>query len=232
MNISKSKIEYLTHCWNFQRGCLNPLSVCPTMGTCWARSLADRFNKGVFAPSFKIGVLVAGFPMKPARIGVCYTGDLFGPWVDSGIIEKAKTRVWSHPEHTFLFLTKNPQRYAEFNPWPDNAWVGCSITGAETQERQMEMANYLLNADAKIRWISYEPMLGELQLRRSLKSLQWLVIGAQSGPGAVKPPLEWATDVIETAEMMGHPIWIKKNLLKSLPYLNLRQELPKRLERL
>lgn len=133
--MNKTKIEYLNYCWNFYPGCRNGCSYC------WARKRAIRFNNGDFEPRLRPELLLDPINLKkPSRIGVCFTGDLFGDWVDPKQLicwQDSPGTVWLGPErafaldedalttgslsellfyvikrcpqHTFIFLTKQPQ---------------------------------------------------------------------------------------------------------------------------
>ncbi len=81
--MNKSKIEYLTHAWNFYTGCNHwKTGVCAVGENCWAKGLADRFHRP-FEPTLHPELLLDPLRLKkPGRIGVCFTGDLFGDWVD------------------------------------------------------------------------------------------------------------------------------------------------------
>lgn len=134
--------------------------------------------------------------------------DLFGDWVPDEWIQQIKDTVRSihNRHHTFQFLTKNPKRLKDFNPWPRNAWVGTTVTNqADSDERIIEM----LKVDASVRFVSHEPLLGKILLPADL---QWAIIGAQTGPGAVKPEAEWVRNLIDQYRAGGVPLFLKDNL--------------------
>jgi len=65
---------------------------------------------------------------KGKFIFVVSLGDLFGWWVPSDWIVKVLRVVAQYPGKTFLFLTKNPCRYLEFEEFfPENAILGVTI---------------------------------------------------------------------------------------------------------
>jgi protein gp37 len=187
-----TSIEYLTHHWPVVTGCSFG---CPW---CWARKNANvrpichaytyrnegddwvegRFDQPILHP----GRL--DFPLrrkKPARIGVCFTGDLFGPEVPEEHIRRAFRVMASAPWHNYLVLTKRANR---MNLWlsatdslpyddltvrpfpPRTAWLGVSVT---TQAEADERIPLLLATPAARRWVSIEPMLGWVGLRDFLR---------------------------------------------------------------
>lgn len=219
--MNKTRIEYGTHAWNPVQGCQHGSNICATASTCWARAMATRFGRD-FKPSFHHELLQQPFGLRhpeTSRILVCFTGDLGGAWVPLSWQQAVVNVIRQCHAPQFLLLSKNPNWYAQFNPWPDNAWVGMSITGAETPERQIAMFNALRQVDCAVRWLSYEPMLGAIHIP---DWLDWVVMGAQSGRGAVVPTQDWLRGL---HAITPWPYWEKNNLAKYLKR-PLRQEMP------
>ena len=249
MTLSRSKIEYVLnpdgspgYSYPIFTGCSQPASVCYTRDLCWARGLHRRFkDKGwaeLYDPDFRLKFneclkYLPALVRKPSTFAVAFTADMFGPGSERfwRAQEQVLAEVRRSPQHRFLFLTKSPENLARHNPWPPNAWVGCTFTGAESAERQQEIFAALGKVQGGERWISFEPILGPVYIHTEIgESLSWVVIGAQTGPRAMKPKLEWISDIIAQADYMRIPIWIKNNLLQLFPqYYNLltRQERPR-----
>lgn len=90
-----------------------------------------------------------------------------------------------------------------FTAWPlPNVWLGVSI---EDQKRADERIPVLLETPAAIRWISAEPLLGSLDIRRHIEfahldselglsspGIDWVVAGGESGRGARPMHPDWA----------------------------------------
>lgn len=153
-------------------------------------------------------------------------GDLFHPYTPLEHIEAVLELVRACPQHVFQFLTKNPKRLLDFNPWPDNCWVGVTVTNQDDTEQRIPD---LLCVDVAVRFLSIEPMLGsvdleipygqgvgDLVLETSLgrSHLDWLIIGAMTGPGSKKyqPRPEWVQSLIEQGQAAGVPALLKNNL--------------------
>lgn len=176
---------------------------------------------------------------KPAGIFACDMSDLFG----IVILEK-----WSRaiiriavacPQHTFMFLTKQPQNLAKFSPFPDNCWVGVSATNPE----MARMATINLHfVEAKVKYLSIEPLLSggdengywkHIYYAKPLDAkpeysyapgIDWIIIGAQTKP-TVMPKIEWVEEIERAADQVGIPVF-EKNNLKPLLKRELRQEMP------
>lgn len=207
---------------------------------CYAHKLANRFygpqitgsgqdwNLDAFGPHFYPERLDQPAKVKkPSRIFVCSMGDLFGDWVPREwilTIKRIATEQWVEsplgdkrlyavtygaPRHTFIFLTKNPTRYAEFNPWPDNCWLGTTVTN---QHDMGERGHWLRKADARIKFISFEPLMGPISMGLIDWGFQWFIIGAMTGPGAVKPEIRWSQRLVNQATEARVPLFLKDNL--------------------
>lgn len=107
------------------------------------------------------------------------------------------------PQHTWLILTKRPERIIQCLP-PDwgtgwqNVWLGVSIGKQDSFHRAATLANI----PAAIRFISGEPLLEELDFlteidgKRLIDSFQWVILGGESGddfgPYQYRPcKIEW-----------------------------------------
>jgi protein gp37 len=142
---------------------------------------------------------------KSSKIFVVDTGDLFGSWVPREWIEKVLQVAVDNPHHTFQFLTKNPERMMDFN-FPQNAWAGTSINTNSDKSR----ANTIKKVDATVSWISIEPLRGPVEF--DFSGLQWIVIGAQTGRNAVIPQDNWIDNILENADNLSIPVFMKFNL--------------------
>jgi protein gp37 len=176
---------------------------------------------------------------KPARIFTCSMGDLFGDWVLDHWIEYVLQTARDCPHHIFQFLTKNPKRLKEFNPWPQNCWVGTTVTNQADADERLQ---WLLKVDASVRIVSHEPLLGAIDLGKvqfpdnyfkqagilgvlpdkkepddyiyftKQSGIQWAIIGAMTGPGAILPEVDWVMNLAEQYHAAGVPIFLKDNL--------------------
>ena len=207
--LSHSNIEYLInpdgsrgYVWNFASGCQHgETGVCPVGDYCWARKITERFKahypKG-FEPDLHTNALLSPLRLKvPARIGVCFMGDLFGDWLDPEqevLFEDGYNSLKSilHfviracPQHTFFFLTKAPWNLKRWGPWPQNAWVGAT---AWDKESTIKATWHIETIDYARRWLSFEPLLGKTDIESGTLSsmgagISWLVIGALTGTRA------------------------------------------------
>jgi protein gp37 len=183
---------------------------------CYAKRFAARNTRGcplcqAFIPHWHPEALNKPLHWrKPRRIFVQSMGDLFGDWVPSEWILDVLAVARDCPQHTFQFLTKNPKRLSLWNgTWPSNCWVGTTITNQPDADERLFWLN---KVKASVLFVSHEPILGPIDLGPIDWATQWAIIGAQTGPGAVNPALEWVGSLIEQYKAAGVPLFLKDNL--------------------
>jgi len=163
---------------------------------------------------------------KPQRVFVCSMGDLFHEDVPEWALDSVMDRVCydgiSH--HTFILLTKCPERMKQYFVddllWrpPPNVWL---MVTAENQRRADERIPILLDTPAAVRGVSLEPLLGPVNLNlchhcqaepdkcREHNKLNWIVLGAETGPGARPMNIDWARSVRDQCIEAGILFWFK-----------------------
>lgn len=225
--MNKTKIEWADYTWNPITGCWGPGGTAETPNRCpycyaakfagrwWGRDSAGRLRSDPFAPEFHIDRLrQPSLVKKPSKIFVCSMADMFGDWVPEVWILRIMVEVVRCcPQHTFMFLTKNPKRLKDFRFY-DNCWVGTTITNqADADERIPEL---LKVATAPVRFVSHEPLQGKIELSKVLcrdgHGIDWAIIGAQTGPRAVTPAPAWVQRLIDQCRAAGVPVFLKDNL--------------------
>jgi len=159
---------------------------------------------------------------KPATIFVVSMGDLWGDWVPAAWIDAVLDVIHACPQHTFLALTKNPERYYEFvKPWnhilQENLWCGITITGSRDLER-IETASLLMPAHQK-KFISFEPLLDDAAAILDDMGLDYvgdatiwdaIIIGPLNKRG--HDPVtqrEWVERIMDVAQTAGVPVILK-----------------------
>jgi protein gp37 len=135
-------------------------------------------------------------------------GDLFGDWVPDSWITAILEVVRACRDHTFQFLTGRPDRYADFNPCPANAWLGATVTNQLSLDRSQDA---LAKADARVRFLSAEPLHGFMAGLSS--AIDWLIIGYETGPGLhPHPPDDHVSHLVDEAHRLDIPVWLKASI--------------------
>ena len=199
--------------WNPIRG------ICPQgCWYCFGRRLYQRFK---LDPEIRLDLdeLQVPFPKKPSRIFACSTFELFHPSADP-----YRDNVFRHiklsPEHTFIILTKMPERIDR--PMPENVWLGTTVTGFDDYLRKI----FLFKMKARVRFVSYEPILIPLPPVFPV-GLDWLIMGRLTGHGNGRnPELDTIKNIIEGCKDLHIPLFMKDNLRSIWPG-PLIQEMPR-----
>ncbi|MFB3894310.1 MAG: phage Gp37/Gp68 family protein [Phycisphaerae bacterium] len=174
--MSATKIEWADATWNPITGC-TPISA--GCRGCYAKRMANRLRGRCgypadepFKPTFHPDKLDEPLRWKkPRRIFVCSMGDLFHEDVSAEWIAKVLAIVKLCPQHTFMVLTKRPERMHWFfvsssviralhereTTILSNLWLG---TTCEDQAAADERLPWLLRCPSAVRFVSHEPALG------------------------------------------------------------------------
>jgi protein gp37 len=118
--------------------------------------------------------------------------------------------------HCWLWLTKRPDRMAEFSAWlakqgiewPVNLWTGTSITTQATLKRARQLLD--VGDGRTIRFLSIEPQWQAITLGELLPSLNWVIQGGESGNPATLFAMEWADELRTECEAAGVPYFLKQ----------------------
>jgi len=111
----------------------------------------------------------------------------------------------------FQLLTKRPENIERMLPddwdegWP-NVWLGTSIEDNRVADR----ASFLTAVPAMIHFVSYEPAIGPLN-ELSLKDIEWVICGGESGPDYRPMRIEWAHDMRHRCAMEGIDFFFKQD---------------------
>jgi len=213
--MNRTGIEWTNWTWNPITGCLHGCLYC------YARKMAMRLrgrcgyrDEDPFQPTFHKNRLQEPSQVKkPAKIFTVSMGDMFGSWVQYGWVCEIFEQMKKNPHHTFQALTKAPQninKVLHIFTLPLNLWIGTSISDSGGQWR---MAHIKAIKGARVRWVSFEPLLGPL-FPLNLDDLEWVVIGAETGnrKGRIEPREEWILEIVEAANRSGIPVFMKDNL--------------------
>jgi protein gp37 len=243
--MNKTAIEWCDYTWNPVTGCLHTCPYCYARSiahrfsangserkesierdgqvvvldtpfiTNGGRGMVSPYPFG-FAPTFHRYRLGEPAAMKKGqRIFVGSMADLFGEWVPSEWIDDVILSCVKAPQHKYLFLTKNPQRYNNLVarailPKYENFWYGTTIN---KQEDVRDIA-LLPWPPLSGRFISIEPMMERINLMDISNDVDWVIVGAESGnrKGRVAPDREWLVGLRHQCWQLGIPLFMKDSL--------------------
>jgi len=199
--MNKTGIEWAEYTWNPVSGCSPISSGCKN---CYAARMAKRLAGRCGYPAddpFRVTLHPERLrePLarrKPSIIFVCSMSDLFHEAVPDRFVEAVFAVMEMAAHHRFLVLTKRPRRAQERGTaFPSNVGLGFTVE-IETERRRLFL---LLNPSLPMRFVSCEPLLGPIDLRPWIGHLDWIIAGAETGPGARPCNPEWALDLMHQA---------------------------------
>lgn len=194
--MAETKIEYVTHTvnpirvkggkvWKHGYHCTK---ISPGCAHCYAEGLNIMRGTGLPYDNRKVefyldlSVFDTLPKTKSCMVFVQSMGDLFHEDVPTDYIEKVMLTIYDCPDHTFLILTKRPERLQEtrvrnyflncFMNRTGNIWLGVT---AENQEQADKRIPILLEVkalapDTITAFVSIEPMLGGADIEKYLMS--------------------------------------------------------------
>lgn len=210
----KSAIQWTDATWNPSTGCSK---ISPGCKNCYAERLAHRlkmmgnpkYTKGF---RFTLHEDALDIPLKwnrPRKIFVNSMSDLFHESMPEDFLEKCFEVMTKADWHVYQVLTKRPDRMLEFTKKygkiPDHIWLGTSV--------ELDLYKYridiLKNVPAKIKFVSFEPLLGPLG-ELNLAGISWAIVGGESGPGFRKIESEWIREIRKQCKKQNVAFFFKQ----------------------
>jgi protein gp37 len=206
---TNSSIEWTEATWNPVVGCT---ILSPGCTNCYAMRMARRLE-AMGQPKYTGTTRVSGgrpkwngvvrmdeeslklpSSWKTGRmIFVNSMSDLFHDEVPLQFIQRVFATMKETRQHSYQILTKRAKRLAELSEkleWPENVWMGVSVENADYLRR----IDHLRETDAKIKFLSVEPLLGPLG-EMDLSGIDWVIVGGESGPGARPMDSTWVRSI-------------------------------------
>lgn len=218
-----TRIEWADRTWNPITGCVE---VSPGCTNCYARTFAERF-RGVPGHPYEQGFDLRLWPerltipkdwKKPKRIFVNSMSDLFHQDIPDAFIIEVFATMYEADWHIYQILTKRPSRLTNtdlsykiqdrLGPWPKHIWLGVSVENNDYIWR----IDKLTKTSAPIKFISAEPLLGELT-NIQLSGVDWVIAGAESGHGARPMDENWVRHLRDRCQEYHIAFFYKQNAI-------------------
>lgn len=196
--MKRSKIEWTDATWNPSTGCNKITAGCKF---CYAEVMAKRLQ-AMGTPGYEDGFKFTLMPerlevpkniKKPTKFFVNSMSDLFHEKMTIEFLDKVFKVIDETPQHQYQILTKREKRLEEYfkdKKVPDNVWLGVTVEYAKTKHR----IDVLRKIDAKIRFLSIEPLIGAMG-DLDLTGIHWVIVGGESGVKARPMKPIWAIDI-------------------------------------
>ena len=219
-----SDIEWTHHTFNPWWGCVK---LSPACAHCYAETWARRFGVELWggdAPRRFFSEHHWRAPLNwnaearrqvvRARVFCASMADVFEPRPD---LDPWRDKLWALIEKTpyldWLLLTKRPGHIKHVYPWVnsprENVWLG---TTAENQRWATRRIERLIAVDARVRFLSCEPLLSAVDLRSWLKQrhINWVIAGGESGHNARPTHPNWVRALRDQCRTHDVPFHFKQ----------------------
>ncbi len=211
---TQSRIEWTEQTWNPTTGCTK---ISPGCKHCYAEAMAHRLL-AMGAPGYEDGFrlsLHAGrlsqpfHRKKPTVYFVNSMSDLFHEEISDHFLDRVMKVIRATPHHTYQILTKRAERlpvYFARRDCPRNVWLGVSV---EDRRYGLPRVDLLRQVDARVRFLSVEPLLENLGTM-NFNGIHWVIVGGESGPKARPMLSAWVDNVQRQAEVAGAAFFFKQ----------------------
>ena len=212
-----SAIEWTDATWNPVTGCTK---IGPGCDNCYAERFAERF-RGVAGHAYEQGFDLTLRPERlsqpgrwhrPRMIFVNSMSDLFHKKVPATFVNQVFDAMEAADHHIYQVLTKRSSRLASYvnrrypgPPAPKHIWLGVSVEDHQRAKR----VTHLQRANATIRFLSVEPLLGRIGPLH-LGGISWVIVGGESGPCARPMDINWAREMRDQSAAQGVAFFFKQ----------------------
>jgi protein gp37 len=210
---AQTSIEWTDATWNPATGCTRISEGC---ARCYAERMAKRL-KAMGTPHYRRGFKLTlhedalDLPLgwkRPQAIFVNSMSDLFHEDVPEDFILRVFDVMRRANRHVFQVLTKRSERLLELDAlldWAPNVWMGVTVEN----DGYLRRLDDLRATGARVKFVSFEPLLGPVP-GATVRGLDWVIVGGESGPGARPMESEWARDVRDRCRRAGVPFFFKQ----------------------
>lgn len=211
--MAQSSIEWTEMTWNPTTGCTKISAGCKY---CYAEVMAIRLQAmGVekYREGFELRIHEdsLNIPYTWNRSKIVFVNsmsDLFHKDVPLSFIQRVFEVMNNTPQHTYQVLTKRPERLYEMHEilnWTKNIWMGVSVENEKVKDR----IDFLRETNAKIKFLSCEPLIGPL-MNLNLEGIQWAIVGGESGRKARPMKEWWVWDIRQQCAEQGVAFFFKQ----------------------
>jgi protein gp37 len=224
--MATSHIEWTEATWNPLAGCT---IVSPGCSNCYAMRMAARLQamgmekyagttrksgrRHVWTGKVNMDSHALSAPLtwkKPQRIFVNSMSDLFQEKAKEAFVQQVWQMMARAHWHSFQILTKRPGRMLDLLckpgfPMLPNVWLGTSVEN----EDYLDRLDVLRRVPARVRFISFEPLLGPI-VDPDLSDIHWVIVGGESGPRARPMEAWWVEELRDACQRQGVAFFFKQ----------------------
>lgn len=223
-----SKIQWTDETWNCITGCTKTSKGC---AKCYASSMSKRLQ-GMYKARLARGddipdgirkyqygfdkvvchyneLLFPSTLLEGKRVFANSMSDTFHKDVPIAFIMTMFFVMKEANQHQYQLLTKRAGRLSRLDieghlDWQSNIWMGVSVERKDYKYR----IDHLRSTGARIKFISFEPLLGDMGTL-NLKGISQAIVGCETGPRARYMNPQWARDIRDQCREQGVKFFMK-----------------------
>lgn len=211
--MARTKIEWTESTWNPVTGCTKVSDGC---ANCYAYTMANRLQKMgnyKYRNGFRLTLHeeCLSEPLswkKPSLIFVNSMSDLFHEEIPVEFVKAVFSVMNKANWHTFQVLTKRAERLSELTSelvWSDNIWQGVTVENEKNKFR----IDYLRRIPASVKFISFEPLIGDVG-QVNLEGIDWAIVGGESGFNCRPMEVDWVLNIKRQCEEQNVLFYFKQ----------------------
>ncbi len=211
--LGKSAVPWCDYGWGVVEGCTK---VSPGCEHCYAQAMLRRFKKPLMPTLFPERLDQPAHTKRRGVVFVAPMGDLFHEDVPRDFIRSVFRAMEAACQHTFVVLTKRPERMARFvvgryRHWP-HVWLGVSVCTQAEADRHLPILARIAEQGWNT-WVSVEPQIEQVdlwQVFRENPGLGGIIVGCESGSGARPFDDDWARLIRDQCAGVGVSFYFKQ----------------------
>lgn len=216
--MATTSISWTERTWNPITGCTKISEGCRH---CYAEVMARRLQgmgQERYRNGFKLTMHPEALdePMKvkqPSMFFVCSMADIFHKDIPFEFVNDIMMYIEMCPQHTFQILTKRAnlmhQYFTSKGYVPSNVWIGVTVENEQAKERIWYLNDIKQTCEAKVTFLSCEPLLGDLGVL-DLGCIDWVICGGESGTQARIMRKEWVLNIQQQCREQNIPFHFKQ----------------------
>jgi protein gp37 len=134
--------------------------------------------------------------------------DLFHERIPLSFIKRVFKVMNENPNHVFQILTKRAERLLEVHDqlkWTHNIWMGVSVE----DDRVLDRIDLLRQTNARVKFLSCEPLIGPLP-NLNLLNIDWVIVGGESGHRPRPMKSDWVLEIKDQCDNAGVAFFFKQ----------------------
>ena len=215
-------MKYWNNAWNPVNGCTKCSEGCEHCFSEIQASFKEKNNSKYNFNNVFVSekILQKEFDQKNETIMVASQSDLFHPAVSDKYIDAILRKCAFCKSKRFLILTHRPDRMVKYFSDSsvvsrikgkhfkfdfENLFFGVTVESEKSLYR-IDLLNTCKHI--KHRFVAFEPLLTAIDCDTHINTMEWVIVGAESGKNARECKTEWIDDIVNVCHSNNVPVFV------------------------